>query len=121
MELLIWFFAWGVVCGAVASNRGRNPILWFIIGAVISPLALIVLLTMPNLEIERKKEEEAAASRAEQSAREQRERLAARELRDCPYCAEPIKRQAKLCRHCGKEIEPLPAPPISSGTSSGFK
>ena len=108
LEFLIWFLAWGIVCGAVASNRGRSPILWFIIGAAISPLALIVLLTMPNLEIERKSEQEAAARRAEASARQQRETIAARELRDCPYCAEPIKRQAKLCRHCGKEVEPVP-------------
>ncbi len=116
LEFLIWFLAWGIVCGAVASNRGRSPILWFIIGAAISPLALIVLLTMPNLEIERKSEQEAAARRAEASARQQRETIAARELRDCPYCAEPIKRQAKLCRHCGKEgviAESVPNPTLS--------
>ncbi|MCK5324320.1 MAG: zinc ribbon domain-containing protein, partial [Desulfobulbaceae bacterium] len=24
--------------------------------------------------------------------------------KECPYCAEIIKAQAKLCKHCGKEI-----------------
>ncbi len=27
--------------------------------------------------------------------------------RDCPYCAELIKAQAKKCKHCGSEVEPL--------------
>lgn len=25
-------------------------------------------------------------------------------LRECPYCAELIKAQAKICKHCGKEV-----------------
>jgi len=25
----------------------------------------------------------------------------------CPYCAELIKKEAKICKHCGKEIELL--------------
>lgn len=29
-------------------------------------------------------------------------------LRDCEWCAEPIKREAKICKHCKKEVEPLP-------------
>lgn len=24
----------------------------------------------------------------------------------CPYCAEPIMRAAKVCKHCGRDIEP---------------
>lgn len=27
--------------------------------------------------------------------------------RECPYCAELIKAQAKKCKHCGSEVEPL--------------
>lgn len=27
--------------------------------------------------------------------------------RDCPFCAEIIKKQAKLCKHCGKEVAGL--------------
>ncbi len=26
------------------------------------------------------------------------------DTRDCPYCAEPIKRAAKLCKHCGHSV-----------------
>ncbi len=27
--------------------------------------------------------------------------------RECPYCAELILAKAKICKHCGKEVEPL--------------
>lgn len=26
--------------------------------------------------------------------------------RDCPWCAEPILAKAKVCKHCGREVEP---------------
>ena len=32
-----------------------------------------------------------------------------REERDCPYCAERILVRAKVCKHCGREVEPLAA------------
>jgi len=24
--------------------------------------------------------------------------------RECPFCAEVIKRRAKICKHCGKDV-----------------
>lgn len=30
-----------------------------------------------------------------------------REERECPYCAERILARAKVCKHCGREVEPL--------------
>lgn len=32
-----------------------------------------------------------------------------REERDCPYCAERILARAKVCKHCGRDVEPLTA------------
>lgn len=29
---------------------------------------------------------------------------AAREERECPYCAEPILARAKVCKHCGRDV-----------------
>lgn len=40
-----------------------------------------------------------------------------RELRPCPYCAEPILRQAIKCKHCGSEVEPQKTPPLTHGWS----
>lgn len=30
----------------------------------------------------------------------------ARVERDCPYCAEPILARARVCKHCGRDVEP---------------
>ena len=32
-----------------------------------------------------------------------------REERDCPYCAERILARARVCKHCGRDVEPLRA------------
>jgi len=32
---------------------------------------------------------------------------AARVERECPFCAEPILSRAKVCKHCGRDVEPL--------------
>jgi Na+-transporting NADH:ubiquinone oxidoreductase subunit NqrC len=32
---------------------------------------------------------------------------ATRDERDCPYCAEPILKKARVCKHCGRDVEPL--------------
>jgi len=34
---------------------------------------------------------------------------ALREERDCPYCAERVLARARVCKHCGRDIEPLRA------------
>jgi rubrerythrin len=31
----------------------------------------------------------------------------ARQDRPCPYCAEPILVQARVCKHCGRDVVPL--------------
>jgi hypothetical protein len=33
------------------------------------------------------------------------------DTRACPRCAEEIKAAAKVCRFCGSDVDPLPAPP----------
>lgn len=30
--------------------------------------------------------------------------------RDCPHCAEPILARAKVCKHCHRDVEPVPDP-----------
>jgi uncharacterized membrane protein YdbT with pleckstrin-like domain len=35
------------------------------------------------------------------------EGVGAREERECPYCAERILSKAKVCKHCGRDVEPI--------------
>ncbi|HEV3483599.1 MAG TPA: hypothetical protein VGR97_14870 [Candidatus Acidoferrales bacterium] len=31
------------------------------------------------------------------------------DLKPCPFCAEPIRREAKVCRYCNRAVEPQPS------------
>ena len=47
MELLIWLL-FGVACYALAQEKGKNPLLWGVLGALFGIFALIVLAFLPN-------------------------------------------------------------------------
>lgn len=38
--------------------------------------------------------------------------------RECPHCAEHIKRKAKVCHFCGKDVEPEAYPNAETAQSS---
>ncbi len=70
------------------------------------------------------------SSRKQQPVRDSRTDLPVQSAtRSCPYCAEQIMAQAKICRFCGRDVEPLaepegvslPAPTVSIGTSLQVK
>lgn len=77
----------GAIVAVIADNKGKNPILWFFYGALIFIVAFIhVLATAPNQEV-----------------LEQR-KLDAGDKKRCPFCAEVINKDAKICRFCKKEL-----------------
>jgi DNA-directed RNA polymerase subunit RPC12/RpoP len=39
----------------------------------------------------------------------------------CNYCAEEIKPDAKICKHCGKEVQSIKAEPVEVKQSSNFR
>ena len=42
--------AGGVACAAVAKSNGRNPLGWFVVGALTFGLGLIALLILPDIK-----------------------------------------------------------------------
>jgi len=85
ITLILWF-ALAIVIGVAADSRGRNGGGWFFLALLISPLiAGIMLFVLP----------------AHTSWN------VLRTLRQCPACAELVKREAKVCKHCGSALPPL--------------
>ena len=61
----------GAICASIASARGRSPVGWFFFGAFFGCLALILVLTLPDL-----KKIEAEKGELELANRQLREQLA---------------------------------------------
>jgi len=78
----------GIVPALIANRKGRSFIKWWIYGTLIFIVALIhALVVKPDIEsINRKKAEEG--------------------FRKCPFCAEWVRNEAKVCRYCNREIQP---------------
>jgi hypothetical protein len=95
MEWVALWFGLAVIVGVAASvRRGRNGFGWFLLSLVISPLLTgLLVLALPDLRVR---------------AREDYDRESGRR---CPFCAELIKKEAIVCKHCGRDLPALTPPP----------
>lgn len=84
MEIAIIWIGFALACAIVANNKGRSPVLWFLIGLCFSLIALIIILVLPSLKKEGAQ-------------------LDARTQTRCPDCQEIILRGARVCKHCGSK------------------
>ena len=95
MIFAIWL-ALAIAVAILASNRGRSSAAWFLLSLVISPpIAGVFLLVSKNLAEARE-----AGPTPETHVR-------------CPDCAELVRNEAKVCRHCGCKLVPQPPPPTN--------
>lgn len=86
-----WFIVWIALCivaAVIASNKGRSGFGFFLLAFFLSPLVGIIaaLVAGPN------------------TANIEQKHIDSGEQRKCPHCAELIKVDAKVCKHCGRDV-----------------
>lgn len=71
----------GVVCGSIASSKGRNPIGWGVIGFLTPLLGLILILVLSDLKAERRRVAEHGAERRRLKEQLRQEKLKSESFR----------------------------------------
>ena len=89
MGILIFAILIGLIPAAIAQSKGRNFIAWWIYGAAIFIVALphSLMLKKDRGELERQ--------------------MLSEGMKKCPYCAELIKEEARVCRYCNRDLKHL--------------
>jgi len=104
-------FALWLLCpilGAAILSRHNKAGTGFLLGAILGPIGLlfaIVIRSNENKKEEDKKHQELLSVLEESQVNPANDKPE----RECPFCAETILKKAKLCKHCGKELEPAEA------------
>lgn len=97
MEIVIvtvWL-ACGIGAAAIAHSKGRNGLVWLLLGLLIGPFALLIVGFM-GPAWHQSVHNESMAQTTWMDDMEERVR--------CPFCAEWIMPEAKICRFCGHDI-----------------
>ncbi len=82
----------GLIPAEIARNKGHNFYGWWLFGAALFIIALPAALLLPRNEEEI-----------------ERRNLKTGNHKKCPYCAEIVRAEAVVCKHCGRELAMMPS------------
>lgn len=96
MEAVLVWIAIAALSGYYAKQKGRSVVGWFLLGFLLSVVALIILWFLPETGFDDEKSQ-AIARKFGVSSR----------YRKCPACAEIVQLEAVRCKHCQADLPAL--------------
>jgi hypothetical protein len=86
MDFIIYAILLGLIPAIIAKKKGKSFLLWWFFGFALFIVALpLILIKKPDTESIEKN-------------------LLKEGMKKCPYCAELVKSEASICKHCGKNF-----------------
>ena len=94
MEYFLLWIGCGIFAAIVAGGKGRSFGGWLVLGLIFGIFALLAVGFLPKVE-------------ADTAIQNEKVAMSDSDERKCPFCAEIIKAEAIVCKHCGRDVPPI--------------